>query len=167
MGHAFDGPGRRVGQAGDVKFVELAAQMRPARGDRDGTAASWIGKTPVGAVTIALEKPGKAREMTFGTCAAAAVLEAVGDHGRTGTAERPIVLCVGPQPGRLRAAIAGCQCRQRRLVGEDAVAISDQRENTVGERLQVEADAAHSAGHDVAADRDVVPGVDRLLPIQR
>jgi hypothetical protein len=40
-------------------------------------------------------------------------------------------------------------------------------EDAVGERLEVEADAAHPAGHQVAAEAHALPGVDRLLTVER
>jgi hypothetical protein len=55
-----------------VEFVELATKMGPAGDEGDGSAGTpRIGEPPVGAAVIALEKPGKAREMTLGTSGAA------------------------------------------------------------------------------------------------
>ena len=38
---------------------------------------------------------------------------------------------------------------------------------TVGERLQMEPDPAHPAGHQIAAELDLLAGIDRLLAIER
>jgi hypothetical protein len=41
----------------------------------------------------------------------------------------------------------------------------DDLEKTIRERLEVEADMAHPASHEIASEFDLVPCKDRLLPI--
>ncbi len=96
-----------------------------------------------------------------------AVLEAIGDHGRIGVAERTVVAGVGPEPGGLGPARPRRERRQRRLIRKHALAGPDEVEDALGERLQVEADLAHPARHHRAADVDAVAGVDALLAVER
>ncbi len=78
--------------AGHVQFIELAPEMRPAGRQRQRTTdASGFRKPVIGAPSVDLEQSGVAGEMALHVLAAAAVLEAVGDHGRRLAAEGSIV----------------------------------------------------------------------------
>jgi hypothetical protein len=69
--------------AGGVQFPELASQMRPTRRELQRAAgATSFGEPVLGAPSVDLEQPGVAGEMALDTFTIAAVLEAVGHHGR-------------------------------------------------------------------------------------
>jgi len=126
-----------------------------------------VGETLVGSIAVALQQPRETGKVLVGAISAAAVFKTVGHHRRASAAERPVVARIGPQPGDLRLAGTGLQRRQRRLVGEDALAGPNVMQDTLGERLQMKADPAHPAGHEIAAELDLLTAKDGLLSIER
>src|ERR1700722_7554343 len=137
--------GQRRRSAGPISFRELA----------------------IGGIAIALENAAPTSQMPFEAFARPTVLEAVDDDRRPRPAIRPIIPQIGPQPALSGSSASGRQNRQCRLVGENPVAGADDLEKTICERLEVEADMAHPASHEIASEFDLVACKDRLLPIQR
>lgn len=96
--------------------------MPTGRERHRAAGALGIGEPGVGGITVALQQARKSSEVVRGAFAAPAVLEPVGYHRRTSAAEGAVVAHIGPEPGGLRLARTGHEGRQRRLVGEDALA---------------------------------------------
>ena len=88
-------------------------------------------------------------------------------HGRRrGVAVGAIVTRVAPQPAGLGPAATGIEHRQRRVVGEDAAAGHDMRDQALVQRLQPPAGGTDPARQGGAADGDAVPLEDPGLPEQ-
>jgi hypothetical protein len=151
-----------------MEFVEVPPQVRPTGRERHRAAGAMdIGEPYICGVTIALQQSGESGEVVVGAFATAAILEPVRHHRRVGAAEGAVVARVGPEPGDLRLAGAGHQRRQRRLIGENALAAANVVQDAVGERLQMESDPAHPGRHQIAGKLDLVAVIDRFLAIER
>ena len=150
-----------------VEVEEPAPQVGPASGEPQAVGARSARELAISGIAVALQDAAKVAEMARRAVAGPAVLEPIGDHRRPGAAERRVVARIGPKPGRLGLASAGVQGRQRRLVGEDALAFADARQHESRQRLEVEADRAHPLRHQRAAEFDAVAGVDGFLAIER
>jgi hypothetical protein len=151
-----------------MELVEVPPEMRPTGRKRHWAAgAMGIGEPCVGAIAVALQQSREAGEVVRGAFTAAAILEPIRHHRRACAAEGSVVARVGPEPRNLRFAGAGREGWQRRLVGEDALAHANVVQDPIGERLQMEPDPAHPAGHQIAGKLDVLATVDRFLAIER
>jgi hypothetical protein len=125
------------------------------------------GDLAISGITVALEDAAIVAQVARRAIARSTFLEPVGDHRRSRAAERPVVARVGPQPGGLGFPGAWVQSRQRRFIGEDALAFADARKDVSGQRLEVEPDRAHPLRHQRPSQFDSIAGVDGFLSIER
>ena len=166
--HRLDRLRGEGGTAIGMKLEELAAQMAPAAGEHDAIIGPLaLGEPIVGGVAVHLQNAAVACQMPRDTFAAAAVFELVRHHRRSTAAKRRVIPGVSPQPCGFHLARSRRQRRQRRLVGEDPLALFDAVENGVGQRREFEADAAHPLRHQRAVQLHLVARVDGLLAIER
>ena len=161
--HRFDGD-RRLRQLGDVE--QLAAAVGPACGlDHRRRPAPAVIKVVVARIGIGLQDAAIGRQMLPRVFPGPAARIMEGRGRRVGTAERPVVPHVGPQPPRVGLALG--QHRNRRVVAVDPIRrqhVTPDRLHDRGERHRTGAD---TVGQRRRVDRDPLAGEGVALPVQR
>jgi hypothetical protein len=145
-------------------LVELSPSVRPAGGEND---ISITGQPLESRVTINVQDTFESFEMRHRTFGLAVRREQIDRSWWCGTAPRPLVAGIDPQPSRLCAPASWIEHRDWRVVGKQVVRGEHVLAQSLVQRFQPPACAADPSGQRRTSEIDAVTSEDLRLPIKR